>query len=211
VQFVYGPDGARLKKTAGATTTLYLGADIEIVGGTQIKYLPGDARRSGLSTTTWLHRDHLSSVRAETDTTGAVAFRANYRPYGEQLVSVSGVAESKAFIGERLDAETGLQYLGARYYDPILARFIQADPSDPSQPGVGVNRYAYALGNPVGLMDPKGLFTQAPEDYSPPLVFSLGSPDTIGRFVAGEFSYPFSQRWNGTDTTFYGDFRAVPA
>jgi RHS repeat-associated protein len=167
-QFVYGPDGARLKKTAGAATTLYLGSDIEIVGGTQIKYLPGDARRSGLSTTTWLHRDHLSSVRAETDNTGAVAFRANYRPYGEQLLSVSGVAESKAFIGERLDAETGLQYLNARYYDPVLARFIQADPSDPSQPGVGVNRYAYALGNPIGLLDPEVLSSFAGYGLTPP-------------------------------------------
>ena len=35
--------------------------------------------------------------------------------------SVPTIAESKAFIGERLDEETGLMYLHARYYDPTLA------------------------------------------------------------------------------------------
>jgi hypothetical protein len=29
VTYVYGPDGRRLKKTVGGTTTLYLGADVE--------------------------------------------------------------------------------------------------------------------------------------------------------------------------------------
>jgi RHS repeat-associated protein len=157
VQFVYGPDGARLKKINGASTTIYLGADIEIVGSTTIKYLPGDARRAGLSTTTWVSRDNLSSFRVESDGTGAVAWRANYRPYGERLITVAGVAESKGYIGERHDDETGLLYLNARYYDPVLARFVQADPSDPSQPGVGPNRYAYALGNPIAAIDPSGL------------------------------------------------------
>ncbi|MGH6942297.1 RHS repeat-associated core domain-containing protein [Hypericibacter sp.] len=162
VQFVYGPDGARLKKINGATTTIYLGADIEIAGSTTTKYLPGDARRAGLGTTDWVHRDNLSSFRVETGNTGAIAWRANYRPYGERLVSVSGVAESKSYIGERLDDETGLLYLNARYYDPVLARFVQADPSDPSQPSVGPNRYAYALGNPIGAIDPSGLMSGTP-------------------------------------------------
>ena len=156
MQFVYGPDGARLKKLAG-TTILYLGPDIEIAGGQTVKYLPGDARRAGLGATTWLHRDQLGSVRVETDNAGAVAWRANYRPYGERLVSLAGVAEAKAFIGERQDDETGLLYLNARYYDPVLARFVQADPSNPADAGVGVNRYAYAGNSPVMLLDPTGL------------------------------------------------------
>jgi len=48
-------------------------------------------------------------------------------------------------------------YLNARYYDPVLARFVQADPSDPTGQGVGVNRYAYALNNPVSFLDLTGL------------------------------------------------------
>src|SRR5258705_12759536 len=83
--FVYGPDGARLKKTAGGTTTLYLGDDYEITSGVVTKYLPGDAKRVG-STTYWLHRDRLSSMRVATDAAGAVGYRANYPPYGDRAV-----------------------------------------------------------------------------------------------------------------------------
>ncbi|WP_282097467.1 polymorphic toxin type 10 domain-containing protein [Pannonibacter phragmitetus] len=64
--------------------------------------------------------------------------------------------ESKGWIGERDDPETGLTYLNARYYDPILARFISPDWFDPTQPGVGTNRYAYAANNPVAYKDPSG-------------------------------------------------------
>jgi RHS repeat-associated protein len=147
-----------MKKVAGGVTTLYLGDDVEITGGVMTKYLPGDAERVG-STAYWIHRDHLSSVRVVTDGIGAVVHRANFRPYGERLVSVPTLPESKAYIGERLDDETGLMYLHARYYDPTLARFLQADPSSPTDAGVGVNRYAYAFNNPVRHGDPSGLAT----------------------------------------------------
>ena len=105
----------------------------------------------------WMHRDHLDSVRAITSSTGAVQHRANYRPYGERMLSVATVTETKGFIGQRHDDETSLIYLNARYYDPVLARFIQPDDLDPIIPGVDVNRYAYAANNPVNLSDPTGL------------------------------------------------------
>lgn len=51
---------------------------------------------------------------------------------------------------------TGLYYLGARYYDPEVGRFISPDPlgfgSDPSL-------YAYANGDPVNFCDPDGRLT----------------------------------------------------
>jgi RHS repeat-associated protein len=157
--FVYGPDGERLKKIAGAATTLFLGGEAEIAGGTMTKYLPGDAKRVGSgggAATYWLHRDHLDSVRVTTDASAAVVMRANYRPYGEQLLTVSTLPDSKAYIGERQDVETGLIYLHARYYDPVLGRFIQADTLDPDIAGVDINRYAYALNDPINKSDPNG-------------------------------------------------------
>jgi RHS repeat-associated protein len=153
------PDGERLKKIAGASTTLFLGGEAEIAGGVMTKYLPGDAKRVGSgggAATYWLHRDHLDSVRVTTDASAAVAMRANYRPYGEQLLTVSTLPDSKAYIGERQDVETGLIYLHARYYDPVLGRFIQADTLDPDIAGVDINRYAYALNDPINKSDPNG-------------------------------------------------------
>jgi RHS repeat-associated protein len=82
--------------------------------------------------------------------------RAHYRPYGEQLLTLSTLAETKGYIGERSDAETGYLYLHARHYDPVLGRFLQPDTLDPDISGVDVNRYAYALNNPIMLSDPNG-------------------------------------------------------
>ena len=80
VTYLYGPDGERLKKVAGSSTTLYLGSDIERdPSGAWNTYLTPDVKRSG-STRTWLHRDNLASVRAVTSSAGAanrvIAIRA---------------------------------------------------------------------------------------------------------------------------------------
>ncbi|MDX6752658.1 RHS repeat-associated core domain-containing protein, partial [Geminicoccaceae bacterium 1502E] len=69
--------------------------------------------------------------------------------------------ESKGYIGERDDPDTGLLYLNARYMDPLLGRFIQPDWWDPTEEGVGTNRYAYAFNDPVNRSDPSGHFAPA--------------------------------------------------
>ena len=47
----------------------------------------------------------------------------------------------------RLPSCSGLYYYGARYYDPLIGRFIIADT---------LNRYSYVLNNPLRYMDPSG-------------------------------------------------------
>jgi RHS repeat-associated protein len=160
-QFFYAPDGARLKKIGNGSIILYFGDDVELktTGTPQYtKYLPGDAKKvgsGGSGTFYWLHRDLLQSVRAITSSSGALLDSAKYRPFGEQI-GFANVTESKGFTGQR-DDEDGLLYLHARYYDPVLGRFIQADPMDPAVTGVGVNRYSYAFNDPVMMLDPFGL------------------------------------------------------
>ena len=70
----------------------------------------------------------------------------------------SGTAPtSYNYTGQRLDGDTGLLYYGARYYDPALMRFVQADTLVP-EPGnpQSLNRYAYVLNNPLKYTDPTG-------------------------------------------------------
>jgi len=61
------------------------------------------------------------------------------------------------FTGKPFDSETGLYYYGARYYNPLIGRFITPDtivqaPSNPQS----LNRYSYCLNNPVNRIDPSG-------------------------------------------------------
>ncbi|NIM06328.1 MAG: hypothetical protein GTN65_12100, partial [Armatimonadetes bacterium] len=64
---------------------------------------------------------------------------------------------SNRYTGQTLDEETGLYYYGARYYDPELARFIQADSTVPDPEfSQAYNRYAYVYNNPLKFSDPTG-------------------------------------------------------
>ena len=85
--------------------------------------------------------------------------KATYKPFGEQsewLSPTQGAPESKGWIGERFDADAGLQYLNARYYDPVLGMFLQPDWFEVTKAGVGTNRYSYCAGDPVNCSDSTG-------------------------------------------------------
>jgi RHS repeat-associated protein len=63
----------------------------------------------------------------------------------------------RGFVGGTTDAVTGLTHLGAREYDPVLGRFISADPLlDPADPQQ-IDGYTYGNGNPTTNPDSDGL------------------------------------------------------
>ena len=95
-----------------------------------------------------------------TDSTGARDLEAVYRPFGQrafgQVIDPGMAEEARGFIGERYDADAGLQVLNARYYDPELGLFLQPDWFEVTRAGVGTNRYAYSGNDPVNALDPGG-------------------------------------------------------
>ncbi len=107
------------------------------------------------------HRDGLSSVRAITNAAGEKIESALYKPFGEQsewLLPGNEAPETKGWIGERFDADAGLQYLNARYYDPELSLFLQPDWFEVAKAGVGTNRFSYSFNDLVNKFDPGGEF-----------------------------------------------------
>ena len=78
--------------------------------------------------------------------------RRSYRSYGELLGQTGTNTESLDYIGQRTDAETGLTYLHARYYDPVLGVFLSPDPEE-----ADFNTFGYTHGDPVNYLDPDGL------------------------------------------------------
>jgi len=115
--------------------------------------------QAGISrTTTYYHNDHLGSPVATSDASGALVWMEQYAPYGKKYLNGASADESViGYAGKEFDANTGLTYMNARYYDPDIARFMAIDP-------VGVledkpesfNRYAYANNNPYKYVDPDG-------------------------------------------------------
>jgi RHS repeat-associated protein len=136
----------------------------------------------------YLHRDALASVRAVTGADGALDETAVYRPFGEQrewMLDASAAGEDKGFIGERYDADAGLQYLNARYMDPKLGMFIQPDWFEVTEPGVGTNRYAYSFNDPVNKLDPSGNKVKADDETETEEAPSEGSESEVQVEVAG--------------------------
>jgi RHS repeat-associated protein len=107
------------------------------------------------------HADALGSTRLLTDAAGAVTDTFTYAAYGPVVARTGTSAEPYQFAGEQRDAESGLTYLRARYYDPSIGRLLARDPvlGDATRP-LTLNKYLYANGNPTNVVDPSGLTGQ---------------------------------------------------
>ena len=98
-----------------------------------------------------LHADGLGSIVKTTNAAGAVTSTLKYNAFG---VLETGSPSPFGFTSREYDAETGLAYYRARYYDPKLGRFISEDPIGFHG---GDNFFVYAESNPTTLVDPLGL------------------------------------------------------
>ncbi len=105
--------------------------------------------------------DHLGSPRVIIDVdTGAVAQDMEFGPFGELRGDTTPGFQPFGFAGGLWDPTRGLVRFGNRDYDPGTGRWMTPDPLGlrPS----ATNLYAYAAGDPVGLVDPTGLFDAPP-------------------------------------------------
>lgn len=110
----------------------------------------------GIGTTKYQHVDFLGSPVAVTGSGGSLENRAAYEPFGKPVLSGQG-GDGPAFGGHVSDSKTGLLYMGQRYYDVDLGRFLGVDPvtalDDPQRK---FNRYIYGQNRPYNFIDPDG-------------------------------------------------------
>ena len=107
----------------------------------------------------YYHPNHLSSTMYVTDMQQSVVQSFLYAPYGEIISEYNTHAMGEAFPkysfnAKELDEETGMYYYEARYYAPPT--FISRDPLMSEKPWL--TPYHYCSNNPVGKVDPTGLF-----------------------------------------------------
>ncbi|MET9651680.1 ricin-type beta-trefoil lectin domain protein, partial [Streptomyces sp. NPDC006460] len=168
---IYGPNGNRLLTIQGKQATLHLGeAEVTVQQGgilvnTQRTYsAPGGAVMryaygTGAETLVALAGDHQGGTYAEVALYGGMSVRIRKQDaFGNERGTAGANLQTHAgFLGKTRDDASGFQPLGARLYDPVVGRFLSADPlldlNDPMQS----NGYAYAHNNPVTFSDPTGL------------------------------------------------------
>ena len=105
---------------------------------------------SGTGSKTWLYADHQGSIAATANSAGTSTATYSYGPYGEPNAT-SGIRFR--YTGQFWLSEIGLYYYKARFYSPVLGRFLQTDPVGYQS---DLNLYAYVGNDPVNGKDPNG-------------------------------------------------------
>jgi RHS repeat-associated protein len=107
------------------------------------------------STLYYLFTDHLGSTSVVYNTATGQVQAIRYYPWGG--VRSGEVPTDRRFTEQRWDGTIGLYDYKARWYDPALGRFVQADPTIPDLANSqALNRYSYTLNNPLRYVDPDG-------------------------------------------------------
>jgi len=187
IDYWYDHEGTRVQRHKGSGDTFYpnkyynedpsgkLTKDI-YVGSTLVATVE---TTGGTATPYYVHIDHLQGSNVISNGAGNEEQLLDYYPFGQVRLNIpaggSPFNEEKQYGGHHYDADSTLLYLGARYYDGEISRFISEDPmylaigseeklkqvtskrleeilSDPQQ----LNSYTYARNNPLKYIDPTG-------------------------------------------------------
>ena len=104
------------------------------------------------SKTYYYHQDEQLNTTLISDEKAAIRNHYQYDAFGAGLEAVEALPNRIRYTGQQYDEQTGQYYLRARYYNPVLGRFMQEDVYQ----GDGLNLYAYCRNSPVVYYDPSG-------------------------------------------------------
>ena len=165
VSFKYDPLGRRIRKVTSSSTTIYaydgenIVEETDAAGTAQARLAMGlnideplAQLRSG--TIHFYSADGLGSITLLTDTAGATAATYRYDTFGNLAASSGSIVNPFRYTAREWDAEIGLYFYRARYYQQREGRFLS---EDRLMFDAGPNFYLMALNNPTLLRDPYGL------------------------------------------------------
>jgi RHS repeat-associated protein len=176
--YTYDGDGNRVIKANGTTAssgTLYwymtpgVVAESDLAGTLKSEYVFFDSERVARkdfpgNTVAYYFSDHLKTASVITDAAGTIKAESDYYPWGGELQFVNNDSNDYKFTGKKRDAETGLDYFGARYYSNPFGRFLTPDwsampvptPYTDLRSPQTLNLYIFADNTPTSLTDPDG-------------------------------------------------------
>jgi RHS repeat-associated protein len=154
----YEPDGDTVELER---TTLHVMDDQQRIAIVETRTVGNDSSPAQL--TRYQLGNHLGSASLELDDQAQIISYEEYFPYGstsyQAVRSQTETPKRYRFCGKERDDENGLDYFGARYYAPWLARWLSVDPL--AEERIQWTPYVYARNNPVVNQDPTGA-----QDYS---------------------------------------------
>jgi RHS repeat-associated protein len=162
------------RENAGTTDfVFYIPSPRGIIG--QVMWVDNGATFAPMATLLF-HKDHLGSITSIENTGDGSHVNFNYDPWGNRIDPNNPLTKKPAytlptggenasisptvrlgFTGHEHDEDSGLINMRGRMYDPAIARFLSPDPMQQLPfHGLGYDRYAYVLNNPLRYTDPSG-------------------------------------------------------
>ena len=173
--YTYDADGNRVKKSNGSTGTLYwymtpgIVAESDLSGTLKAEYVFFDGERVARkdfpgNAVSYYFSDHLKTASVITDSAGNIKSESDFYPWGGEIQFVNNDSNHYKFTGKERDAETQLDYFGARHYSNGLGRWVSADWSPTPIPvpyadfhdPQSLNLYGYVRNIPTTGMDADG-------------------------------------------------------
>ena len=180
-RFVYHQGELLQEEREGGRNSYYLRSGIEAaqMGGELYYY----------------HQDEQLSTALLTDHVGKVRDHYQYSAFGEMLEGSESVGNRIRYTGQQYDEISGQYYLRARYYNPVVGRFLQEDVYQ----GDGLNLYAYCGNNPVRYYDPSGYTSTGTGEYDNSLIGGDGGEreETPGRWSINDILEGAEETTNG--------------
>ena len=162
--FIYNGNGQRVVSTVAGLAVVYVGEYFEWQPATTALtkyYYAGSQRiaiRVGEDAPLWLLGDHLGSTAVVANTDATQHSRKGYKAFGETRFAVGSLPTRYQFTGQAShEADFGLYFYKARWYDAYLNRWTSPDSIIPLGQGVqAFDRYAYVNNSPVVYNDSSG-------------------------------------------------------
>lgn len=184
IDFIYDANGQRVEKRKTGTQPIGYLIDTQSPSGwpqcvAEVQWQPATANWEPRTTYTYGPQGPISqwtatqgehhflldahgNVRALTDAPGNIVAAKDYDAYGLPLaMSAPNAPKSDlGYNGEYFDADLGMIYLRARWYDPSTGRFHTRDPYQGSfEDPMSMQAYLFAHGDPESMLDPSGNFS----------------------------------------------------
>ncbi len=209
--YTYDGNSLRVKKVSGTTTTVYIFSGTKVIAEYDNGAVPASPSREYIfsgsallakidsSGTKYYHQDHLSN-RVVTDSSGNTLAQLGHYPFGEAWYNASN--DKLLFTSYERDSESSNDYAMMRSSVNRLARFSSPDPlSGTRRSPQSLNRNAYALDDPINLIDPRGMTPRMYVCGGPwdPIQISGCSPWGSGGGGGGFSIDLWAKTWNHID------------